>query len=57
VLKAFSQPNLPPIPPLECGDRLDRFEFERRYNKMPNLKKAELIEGIVYMPAALRLAK
>lgn len=42
------------IPPLENGDRLNRYEFERRYNAMLNLKKAELIEGIVYMPAALR---
>jgi hypothetical protein len=30
-------------------------EFERRYAAMPHLKKAELIEGIVYMPAALRI--
>jgi hypothetical protein len=43
-----------PIPPLENGDHLARYEFERRYNAMPHLKKAELIEGIVYMPAALR---
>jgi Uma2 family endonuclease len=42
------------IPPLENGDRLNRFEFERRFNTMPQLKKAELIEGIVYMAAALR---
>ena len=42
------------IPPLENGDRLTRFEFERRYNAMPHLKKAELIEGVVYMPAAVR---
>lgn len=42
------------IPPLENGDRLTRYEFERRYAAMPHLKKAELIEGIVYMPAALR---
>lgn len=41
------------IPPLENGDRLSRHEFEQRYNAMPNLKKAELIEGIVYMPVAL----
>lgn len=41
-------------PPLENGDRLNRYEFERRYAAMPNLKKAELIEGVVYMPAALR---
>lgn len=42
------------VPPLENGDRLNRFEFERRYAAMPHLRKAELIEGIVYMPAALR---
>ncbi len=42
------------IPPLENGDRLNRYEFERRYNAMLNLRKAELIEGIVYMAAALR---
>lgn len=42
------------LPPLENGDRLNRFEFERRYEAMPQVKKAELIEGIVYMPAALR---
>jgi Uma2 family endonuclease len=43
------------IPLLENGDKLSLHEFERRYNAMPNLKKAELIEGIVYiMPAALR---
>jgi Uma2 family endonuclease len=44
-----------PIPPLEAGDRLSRAEFERRYEAMPHVKKAELIEGIVYMPAAVRL--
>ncbi|MGB5959167.1 MAG: Uma2 family endonuclease [Coleofasciculaceae cyanobacterium] len=42
------------IPPLENGDSLNRYEFERRYNAKPNHKKAELIEGIVYMAAALR---
>ncbi|MDB5319234.1 MAG: hypothetical protein JWN40_865 [Phycisphaerales bacterium] len=38
------------IPPLQPGDRLTRAEFERRYDATPNLKKAELIEGIVIMP-------
>ncbi len=42
------------LPPLENGDRLTRHEFERRYNALPCLRKAELIEGVVYMPAALR---
>jgi hypothetical protein len=43
-----------PIPPLENGDRLTRREFERRYNAMPDVKKAELIEGVVYMPSPTR---
>lgn len=42
------------IPPLESGDRLTRHEFERRYTAMPNIKKAELIEGIVYVASPLR---
>ena len=42
------------IPPLENGDRLSIAEFERRYHAMPNLKKAELIEGIVYMASPVR---
>lgn len=43
------------IPPLTNGDKLTRYEFERRYNTVSKPKKAELIEGIVYiMPAALR---
>lgn len=40
--------------PLEPGDRLTRAEFERRYNAMPQVKKAELIEGVVYMPSPVR---
>ncbi|MDQ4077805.1 MAG: Uma2 family endonuclease [Chloroflexota bacterium] len=39
------------VPPLESGDRLTRQEFERRYEAMPNLKKAELIKGMVYVPS------
>jgi Uma2 family endonuclease len=42
------------ILPLESGDRMNRYEFERRYVAMPKVKKAELIEGIVYMASALR---
>lgn len=42
------------IPPLENGDHLSRAEFERRYAAMPEGDRAELIEGIVYMAAALR---
>lgn len=42
------------LPILENGDRLTRAEFERRYAAMPQVKHAELIEGVVYMAAALR---
>jgi Uma2 family endonuclease len=45
------------IPPLEGGDRLSRAEFERRYNAMPALKKAELVEGVVYMPSPVRFRR
>ena len=41
-------------PPLENGARLSRVEFERRYKAMPHIKKAELIEGVVYMPSPIR---
>ena len=42
------------IPPLENGDRLTRAEFERRYEAMPGVNRAELIEGVVYMPSPVR---
>lgn len=40
-----------PAPPLDSGDRLTRPEFHRRYQAQPTLKKAELIEGVVYVPS------
>ena len=42
------------IPRLENGDRLTLAEFERRYDAMPGLKKAELIDGLVHMPSPVR---
>ncbi len=45
------------VPPLETGDRLSRAEFERRYTAMPELKRAELIEGAVYVPSPVRLRR
>ncbi len=39
---------------MENGDRLTRAEFERRYDAMPDLKKAELIEGQVYLGGPVR---
>ncbi|MDJ0679740.1 MAG: Uma2 family endonuclease [Xenococcaceae cyanobacterium MO_167.B52] len=46
----------PRILPLENGDRLSRSEFERRYQAMSALKKAELIEGRVYMSSPVRIS-
>lgn len=51
-VRAIVAPPLPP--PLETGDHLTRPEFERRYEAMPDVKKAELIEGVVYMPSPVR---
>jgi len=42
------------ILPLKPGERLTRDEFERRYDAMPYIKKAELIKGVVYMPPPVR---
>ena len=39
---------------LEPGDRLTREEFHRRYLANPHIRKAELIEGVVYMPSPVR---
>jgi len=46
-------PTISQVPPLQAGDRLTRDEFERRYEAMPHLRKAELIEGVVYMPPSV----
>ncbi|WP_197439882.1 Uma2 family endonuclease [Calycomorphotria hydatis] len=42
------------VPPLENGDRLTLPEFWRRFDAMPELKKAELIEGVVYLGSPVR---
>lgn len=42
------------LPPLQAGDFLTRPEFERRYLAHSEIKKAELIEGIVYMPSPVK---
>ena len=45
--------------PLENGEFLHSREFLRRYEQMPQVKKAELIEGVVYMgsPVSVRHSK
>jgi Uma2 family endonuclease len=40
-------------PPLNSGDHLSRAEFERRYQAHPEIKKAELIEGVVYVSSPI----
>jgi Uma2 family endonuclease len=42
------------ISPLENGLHLSAAEFLRRYEAMPEIKKAELINGIVYMGSPVR---
>jgi Uma2 family endonuclease len=53
----IQHPSLPAVdssgPALEAGDRLSPDEFERRYERLPRLKKAELIEGTVFMPSPI----
>jgi len=46
--KTLADPDRRP-PPLSSGDYLSRAEFERRYHAHPEIKKAELIEGVVYV--------
>lgn len=39
---------------LESGDCMTREEFHRRYLACPDIKKAELIDGVVYVPSPVR---
>ena len=41
--------------PLESGDRLTRDEFHRRYLLRSDIKKAELVEGVVYVASPVRI--
>jgi Uma2 family endonuclease len=41
-------------PVLESGDRLTREEFHRRYCRRPDLGKAELVRGVVYVASPTR---
>lgn len=40
---------------LESGDHLTREEFHHRYLKRPDIKKAELVEGVVYVASPVRI--
>jgi hypothetical protein len=43
------------VPPLVAGDKLTRAEFLRRWEAHPEIKLAELIGGIVFMPSPVSL--
>lgn len=40
---------------LESGDNLSRAEFHRRYEARPDIKRAELIDGVVYVASPVRV--
>ena len=46
--------NTTPAVSLKSGDRLSRAEFHRRYCARPDIKKAELVDGAVYVPSPIR---
>src|SRR3712207_3980793 len=43
-------------PFLDSGDRLSRAEFHRRYLQRPDIRRAELIDGVVYVASPTRFA-
>jgi Uma2 family endonuclease len=45
-----------PFVPLESGDRLTRAEFHARYCARPDIKRAELVQGVVYVPSPTRFS-
>jgi len=49
--------NLAPALSLDSGDRLTRDEFHQRYCTRTDIKKAELIQGVVYVASPLRTAQ
>jgi Uma2 family endonuclease len=53
--EAAQFPEQAKVPPLRNGDRLSAEEFERRFDAMPGLKNAELINGVVYMVPPISL--
>ena len=56
-LSAFQVVPAATTPPLTNGDRLSSEEFARRYSADPQVRKAELIEGVVYVASPLRFGQ
>ena len=50
-MSTTEKPTRVAVPPLVEGERLDQPEFHRRYEAMPPGTRAELIDGVVYMPS------
>ena len=49
MVAVLSKPPPTALPPLRNGDNLTREEFERRWDLHPEIKHAELIDGLVYL--------
>ena len=45
----------PSTPALESGMRLSAEEVDRRYELRPDIKKAELVQGVVYVASPVRI--
>ncbi len=43
----------PIVPLLAAGEKVSREEFLRRWEALPQLKRAELLEGVVYLPSPM----
>jgi hypothetical protein len=62
---SVSSPRIRELTILESGDalseplheRLSRAEFERRYQARPDIQKAELIEGVVYVASPVVVSR
>lgn len=55
IRQGDARPAAKALPLLENGDHLRTREFLRRYERMPDVKKAELINGVVFMASPVRL--
>lgn len=49
MVSTYAERPLAEVPPLQQGDNLSRDEFERLWDLHPEIKHAELINGIVYL--------
>src|ERR1700733_12467484 len=52
-MSVVDHPGSVSLPPLVAGQRLDQAAFHERYEAMPPGTRAELIDGVVFMPSPL----